>query len=136
MPDNYLVTWLPEYSVNIEAIDKQHQVLVAMIRQLQDAMEEGRGRTFQHTLIGRLVAYTQVHFRFEEELMAEHGYASLAEHIAEHRLLTNQVLDLQQKIHDGGGVSNASLMLFLRRWLTDHIMQYDQAYARAFQAAN
>ena|ERR1700690_4120907 len=131
MPDRHLVTWRPEYSVGIAAIDRQHQALVAMIRELQEAMEEGRGRAFQRTLTERLVAYTDVHFRFEEDLMSEHGYESLAEHVEQHRLLTSQVVEFQKKIHDGGAVSNASLMLFLRTWLTDHIMQHDQKYASA-----
>ena len=133
MPDRHLFTWRPEYSVHIDAIDRQHRALVAMIRELQEAMEEGRGRAFQHTLIERLVAYTNVHFSFEENLMSEHGYESLAEHVEQHRLLTSQVVELQKKIHDGGAVSNASLMLFLRNWLTDHIMQHDQKYARALR---
>jgi hemerythrin len=42
MPDRHLFTWRPEYSVHIDAIDRQHQALVAMIRELQEAMEEGR----------------------------------------------------------------------------------------------
>jgi hemerythrin len=129
--DHYLLTWQPEYSVHIESIDSQHQVLVGMIRQLQEAMEEGRGRTFQSTLIAQLAAYTQVHFRFEEELMRQHGYDALAEHIALHNSLTGQVSELQQRIDQGRIVSNAALMLFLRNWLTDHIMQHDQKYARA-----
>jgi hemerythrin len=133
MADNYMVTWQDEYSVHIDAIDRQHQALVALIRDLQDAMEEGRGRAFQRTLIERLVVYTKGHFRFEEDLMSKHGYESLAEHVEQHRILTGQVLDLQQRIHDGGAVSNASLMLFLRSWLTDHIMEHDQKYARALK---
>jgi len=135
MPDNYHLSWQPGYSVGIDAIDRQHQALVALIRQLQEAMEEGRGRAFQYTLIESLVAYTNRHFRFEEDLMGEHGYESLAEHVEQHRVLTRQVCELRQKIHDGGAISNASLMLFLRNWLTDHIMQHDQKYARALKIA-
>jgi hemerythrin len=135
MPDNYLVTWQDEYSVHINAIDRQHQVLVALIRELQDAMEEGRGRTFQRTLIDRLVAYSQGHFRFEEDLMSKHGYEALAEHVEQHRILMGQVEGLYERIHNGGSVSNAALMLFLRSWLTDHIMEHDQRYARALNIA-
>jgi len=135
MPDNYLIEWQPEYSVGIDAIDTQHQALVALIRQLQEAMAEGRGRAFQHSLIERLVAYTIGHFHFEENLMRAHGYESLAEHAGLHRVLTSQVREIQQRIHDGAVVSNASLMLFLRSWLTDHIMQEDQKYAPALRAA-
>ena len=134
MSDNYLIAWQPEYSVGIDAIDRQHQALVDLIRQLQEAMQEGRGRAFQRTLIERLVAYTIGHFRFEEDFMRERGYESRAGHIELHRVMTNQVRELQRKIQDGEAVSNAALMLFLRSWLTDHIMQHDQAYARAFRA--
>ena len=42
MRDTYFVSWKPQYSVHIDAIDRQHQALVAMIRELQEAMEEGR----------------------------------------------------------------------------------------------
>ncbi len=133
MNDNYFVTWLPKYSVNIEAIDSQHQVLVGLIRQLQEAMSEGRGRAFQHGLAERLVDYTKQHFRFEEKLMSERGYELLADHMKQHRVLTDQVCELQQKIQNREAVSNASIMLFLRNWLTDHIMQHDQKYAQAWK---
>jgi len=89
--DDRFLHWKAEYSVNIDAIDRQHQILVGFIRQLQEAMEEGRGRAFQSTLIDNLVAYTQGHFRFEEDLMREQGYELLAEHIVQHGVLTTQV---------------------------------------------
>jgi len=41
MPDNYFVSWKPQYSVHIDPIDSQHQILVALARQLQEAMWEG-----------------------------------------------------------------------------------------------
>ncbi|MGC9946699.1 MAG: bacteriohemerythrin [Bryobacteraceae bacterium] len=133
--DTYFVTWQPEYSVSIDAIDRQHQALVALIRQLQEAMWEGRGRAFLETLIDRLVKYTNGHLRFEEDMLGKQGYDSLAEHIALHRTLTSQVCVLQHKIHNGEAVSNAAVLLFLRNWFTDHIMQHDQKYARALNSA-
>ena len=134
MRDDYYVSWRPEYSVHIDAIDRQHQVFVSLIRELQEAMAEGRGRIFQQTLVEKLLAYANLHFRFEEDLMREHGYELLAEHVEQHRLLTSRVGELQQRIHDGEAVSNPSLILLLRNWLTEHIMQHDQKYALAFKA--
>jgi len=134
--DTHFITWKPEYSVHIDAIDRQHQRLVGMIRELQEAMEEGRGRAFQRTLIERLVAYVDKHFSFEENLMREHGYEGFAEHLELHRAMVSQVSKIQQTIQAGGAVSNASLMLFLRHWLTDHIMEHDQKYARALKAGS
>jgi len=135
VPDNYFVTWQTEYSVNIDAIDLQHQAFVSLIRQLQEAMLEGRGRVFLETLMDRLVQYTNGHFPFEENMLREHGYEGLAEHIEQHQALSNQVIEFQQRIHDGEAVSNASVLLFLRNWLTDHIMQHDQKYAKALKIA-
>jgi hemerythrin-like metal-binding protein len=135
MTDNYFVAWKPQYSVHIEAIDLQHQALVALIRDLQEAMWEGRGHAFQAVLIDRLVAYTNEHLRFEEEMLSERGYESLDQHIAQHRTLAGQVGELQQRIHDGETVANAAVLLFLRNWFTDHIMQHDQKYARALKIA-
>ena len=114
MTENYFVSWKPQYSVHIDTIDSQHQALVAVVRQLQEAMWEGRGRAFQQTLIDRLVAYTKRHLRFEEEMLGEQGYEFLAEHVAQHQALTSQVCELQQKIHEGKTVSNAVVLLFLR----------------------
>ena len=70
---NYFVSWRPAYSVHIEAIDRQHQALVALIRQLQQAMWEGRGRAFLDALVDRLVQYTYGHLRYEENMLTEHG---------------------------------------------------------------
>jgi hemerythrin-like metal-binding protein len=134
-PDSYFVSWKPQYSVHIDAIDRQHQGLIALTRQLQEAMWEARGRDFQATLIDRLVAYTNEHLRFEEDMLRERGYEPLAQHAEQHRALTSQVCELQQKVHSGEALSNASVLLFLRNWFTDHIMQQDQKYARALRIA-
>ena len=130
MNDDY--SWKPEYSVHIETIDRQHKALVGILRELQEAMWEGRGHAVQKSVLDRLAAYTHVHFRFEEEMLSEHGYALLAEHAEQHRLLTKQVEELQDRIQKGEAVSNASMMALLRSWLMGHIMVHDQKYARAF----
>jgi hemerythrin len=133
MAHKYFVSWQAEYSVGIEEIDRQHRRLVGMIGELQQAMWEGRGRAFQLDLVTRLVAYTEEHFRFEENLLQLNNYPLAEEHRAQHRLMAGQAVDLQEKILRGAAVSNASLLLFLRNWLTDHILHHDREYARAFQ---
>jgi len=125
--DSYLVAWQPEYSVGIDAIDREHQALVALIRHLQEAMWEGRGRAFQSILVEQLVKYTDGHLPLEEKMLNEHGHEFPAEHIEQHRVLTSHVSELRQKLQDGAPVSNASILLFLRNWFTVHITQHDQS---------
>ena len=136
MRENYFVSWKPQFSVHIDEIDRQHKVLVNLIRELQEAMWEGRGRAFQSTLIDRLAAYVEVHLSYEETMMRENDYEFLDEHAEQHRQSADQVRELQQKIHDAEPISNAYLMLFLRNWLYVHIMQHDQKFARTLLAAD
>jgi hypothetical protein len=38
MSDNYFVSWKPQYSVRIDVIDRQHQALIALTRDPQEAV--------------------------------------------------------------------------------------------------
>jgi hemerythrin-like metal-binding protein len=71
--------------VRIDVIDRQHQALIALTRDPQEAV--GReGRAFQIILIDRLVAHTNEHLRFEENMLSEHNYESLAQHVEQHQV--------------------------------------------------
>jgi len=41
-----LINWHPSFSINIEEIDKQHQLLVKMINDLYDAMNAGEKKLY------------------------------------------------------------------------------------------
>jgi hemerythrin len=56
----------PNFSVNVELIDKQHQILVQMINDLYDAMLSGQEKDSLGRLIDRLHTYAAMHFAREE----------------------------------------------------------------------
>jgi hemerythrin len=123
-----LVEWKPEYSVEIEAIDKQHQALVAIIGHLQEAMLEGKTRQVVGPLFAAMNRYTTFHFQFEEKLLEENGYPDLAPHREEHARLIAELKDLENKYLQGTLHAGAPLMQFLRTWLLDHICVHDKRY--------
>ncbi len=127
-----VVSWREEYSLQIDSIDQQHQALVAITRQLQEAMLTGRAREVQSELIARLVEYTRYHFEFEERLMSDSGYEDLSSHQNLHRVLAGQVLDLQEQIAKTQAVSSPQMLRFLRNWITDHILQSDRKFGVAY----
>jgi len=49
-----LIEWKPAYSIGIAPIDSQHQLLVSIIRNLQEAMLEGRAKEVVITLLGAM----------------------------------------------------------------------------------
>ncbi len=125
-----LFAWNNIYSLEHPQIDREHQALFAMAEQLHQAMLDGSGATVLGTLLTRLVNYTQVHFSHEEALMRHHAYPGMAPHMAEHRKLAEQVVDLQKKHAAGKLTISMETMHFLRDWLDHHIRKSDQLVAQ------
>ena len=124
-----LIEWTAELSVGIDSIDEQHKKLVNMINALNEAMLTGSSNELLGKIFTGLAAYTQKHFAYEEALFAEYGYADSKQHKRQHRELIAQVVELKQKfIENPQQTMTADLMLFLKRWLTNHIMRTDKEY--------
>jgi hemerythrin-like metal-binding protein len=121
-----LIEWTAAYSVGVAAIDQQHKGLIGQIRAFQEAMLEGRAAQSLDQILANLGAYTRVHFAFEEKLMEEHAYPETATHRAAHAGLTERVEELQAQLGAGNTVPSTQMMIFMRHWLTDHIVAVDK----------
>jgi hemerythrin-like metal-binding protein len=128
MPD--IVPWRAAYSVGIPQIDDQHKGLVRLINNLQHAMMAGTGKSALSSIINDLIRYTEIHFEFEEAMLQQHDYSDLAAHQREHQELTRQVCELRSKLQSGELVITMEVLRFLKNWLTHHILDRDQDYAR------
>ena len=125
-----LFDWSDMYSLEHPQIDREHQALFSLAGHLHEAMLQGSGNDVIGDLLSRLINYTQVHFSHEEALMRRHHYAGMDAHVSEHRKLTAQVLDLQQKYAAGRLAITMEIMQFLRTWLEHHILKSDLLVAR------
>ncbi len=124
-----LVVWSPEYATGVKQVDDQHQNLIAMIRQFQDAMLEARAREGTKELLRKLRVYAAVHFAMEERLMDEHAYPEKETHKAAHARLAGQVAELQKRLEEQKAIAGVEVMLFMRDWLTGHILSMDKTMA-------
>ncbi len=123
------ITWTDELSVGIESIDEQHQQLVSIINDLNEAIKNNQADQIIADVFERLVSYTKVHFAFEEQLFDSHGYEGSPAHKAQHEALIDTVFSLQGRLTTDGNILGLEVMEFLRRWLTDHILKTDKDYA-------
>jgi len=124
-----LIEWTAQLSVGIDSIDEQHKKLINMINALNDAMLTGSSNELLGKIFTGLAAYTQKHFAYEEDMFAEYGYPDSQEHKRQHNELIAQVIELKEKFMENPkGTISADLMLFLKRWLTNHIMRTDKEY--------
>jgi hemerythrin len=126
MPVRPRITWEPEWSTGHQEIDRQHQTLVESLNRLRVAVDEGRGEEELGWCLSFLKAYSRVHFRTEETLMAAYpGYDGSA-HTATHERLLNQVDVLFRRFLRGETQLSGTTLETLETWLLDHIQGADQ----------
>jgi hemerythrin len=124
-----LIQWNPSYSVKIGEIDTQHQKLITMINELNDAMLKGKAKEILSPLIDGLIAYTQVHFSKEEMLFDKYKYPDAPAHKEEHAAFVKKVSEFREGFKKGNMSLTINIMDFLSNWLTKHICGTDKKYS-------
>ena len=124
-----IMEWNEKMAVGVALLDADHKKLVALVNQLFDAIQSGKGNDVLGKVLDGLVEYTVVHFRHEEDFFAKSGYPASDAHKQEHEKLTSQVLAIQAKFKSGApGTLTLEVMNFLRNWLINHIQGVDKKY--------
>lgn len=127
IPD--LMSWGPKFVLGIDKIDNQHKALVSLINQLHSAMKLKKGRQKSGEILKGLADYTVYHFAHEEKLFEKYGFPEKEDHIKKHKELLAQVMAFSTQFKEGKASLTMDLMNFLTRWLKDHILKTDKAYA-------
>lgn len=127
-----LIQWNSGYSVKVGEIDQQHQKLINMINELNDAMTKGKGNEILGKIIDGLIAYTQAHFSKEEILFDKLNYPDAAAHKAEHAAFVKKVSDFRDGFQKKQMSVTISVIDFLSDWLTKHICGTDKKYSDFF----
>jgi hemerythrin-like metal-binding domain len=124
-----LLTWKDEFSTGVATFDNEHKRLIGLINDLHAAMLQSRSQEVVGDVLRKLVQYTQIHFRHEEEAFARTGYPGAAQHKAQHQRLTQQVMDFVSSSRDNNAHLSMDVLKFLKQWLLDHIEKNDKAYS-------
>jgi hemerythrin len=128
-----LIQWSSELEVGVTEIDAQHQKLVRMINDLNDAMRQGKGKDALGKILAGLATYAGVHFGTEEKYFAQFGYPQAPEHKTEHAAFTRKVLDFKAQFDAGKVGLSIEVMNFLSTWLQRHIKVVDKQYSAFFR---
>jgi len=119
------LVWDRILSVGVDEVDDDHRRLLDLFNILNHAVSEGSAPEYLAAVLEELINCTAWHFSHEERLMLKHGYDGLAEHRTEHRDLMQSVRALQQKILQAGSRMADEDLVYLERWLTQHILTDD-----------
>ena len=123
-----LIDWNDRLSVNVREIDQQHQKLVAMINELNDAMRERRAKEVLGKIIDGLISYTATHFSTEEKYFTQYQYPETAVHAIEHKNFVKKVTEFKTAFDNDQMMLSIDVINFLRDWLVKHIQGTDKKY--------
>ncbi|MBF0185853.1 MAG: bacteriohemerythrin [Magnetococcales bacterium] len=128
--------------VGVERFNNDHQRLLFYIIEFNRLAERFHERKPLEeewdpidAIFPRLEKYTQEHFQAEEELMRQHKYPLLEQHIEQHQQLIRHLQQLKMDVTNRQAAAITRLESFLLDWLTTHINQDDRQYQGCFQLA-
>lgn len=120
------IHWHDSFSVGVQKIDAQHRKLFALVNELIHAFNINQQGKIFDAILQAVLAYTQTHFRTEEELFKIHP--KYQEHIVFHQRLIDQMLILGRDLHNNKADAANALLAYLTQWLQGHILNTDIIY--------
>lgn len=122
-----LLKWDNSCRVGVEEFDQAHKGLFAVGNRVIRAVVNNQGMDVMRSVIDELIDYTESHFKREEEILKQTGYADYEAHRAEHKRLMNDVQLFKSK-YISGDLEASEVSLFLIGWIMHHIKETDMAY--------
>ncbi|HUW50248.1 MAG TPA: bacteriohemerythrin [Sulfuricella sp.] len=129
-----LIQWTEEMSVKVPHLDNDHRFLIALINQLASAEKIGN-RRIAESVLDELINYTLDHFQREEQFLQEMDFPDFAKHKRLHTSFAETIQDVRwQYLHGFRPKINNEILIFLRNWLSKHILIEDMKYTSPVSA--
>lgn len=122
-----IIDWNQGLVTGFYEIDQQHEHLVGLINNAHDTYVEGASKESLEPLLDELVDYATYHFAAEERYMQNQSYPDRENHNHEHDKFSARVIAFQQDFAAGRAHLSLEVLLFMKNWLTNHIMHTDMA---------
>lgn len=124
------IEWNNSYLVGHKLVDFDHMTLVNITNELFHRVNQGFSDEEIAQTISCLIDYVEKHFEREEELFMNSDYPDVAKHLEMHKDITKTVKDIALIYKTNPSSINIDeVLVFLKKWLTNHIMKADQGYA-------
>jgi hemerythrin-like metal-binding protein len=114
--------------LGFELIDNQHKLLINMINELSIALTYVQPNSVLLSLVDRLQAYADSHFKAEEALFTTFEYSGRTEHIADHASFIDSIKYIRRQCELIDSPMSARIRDFLLNWLVNHIKTKDLEY--------
>lgn len=109
-------------------MDDQHGIIMDAMNELRLAVVRGGTREQVSELLDRLIEFTRMHFKCEEQLMERSGFPGLTDHRTQHQNMLARLLQSSHRMQYGEGVPLRALLCSLRDGYINHIEGLDRQY--------
>lgn len=123
-----LLTWNHACSAGVRAMDDEHGILMDAMNELRLTLTRGCGREKISEMLDQLIEFMRMHFRREEQLMEQSGFAQLGQHRAEHHRLLAEMLQAAHRLQYGEEFDLRPLLCELHDEFFKHIAGIDREY--------
>ncbi len=118
--------WSEKLSVGNKTIDGQHQYLINLMSQIIFSRKNKRDLVYINGVIHKLYEYAVLHFFTEEDLMKQLDYPNYESHKKEHEFFIKELEKFEKEALEGNVYVNFEIMIFLKKWLINHIQVTDK----------
>ena len=124
------IQWDQNYSVQVKALDEQHQGLVEILNTLYENRDGNfsQRREIVGVAILQLKEYACQHFTAEEKLLLQCNYPEYTKHKEEHQLFVTTINVFIQEYRSGSQTLSSKAIDFLNDWVLNHILVADKQY--------
>lgn len=112
-------------SVGVDVIDEQHEVLLRMYSDIEQARTIGAPEGLVVERLADFHQFARIHFATEESLLAEHVPERLAPHRRVHEYLLERLRTAIVRYRRDGGPVPESLVRLVREFVVDHTQETD-----------
>jgi hemerythrin-like metal-binding protein len=124
--DAQWLNWDPDYSIGVDAIDRQHRKLFDISNRFYDAWRQHARRAALRRIFDELLEYAGYHFAEEERLMEQVHYPDLTAHHTHHEHLVDLVHRCRAQLEAGTPGADTQALEFVKTWLQSHVLEADR----------
>lgn len=117
-----------ELLTGIQAVDEQHQALVALHNEIVEGFDGDRPPYYTIEALARLYQYSRQHFESEERIMERYGYQGYEEHKQVHAELLDELRKIVLEYRRTPEGVTDSIKVFVHDWVVAHIRDNDLAF--------
>ena len=120
-----LLNWKPEFSVGVDSVDFEHEQMISLINELDDALGLDADTDAIEAYLGEVCSGIAAHFALEERAMRVARYTEYEAHKEDHEDLLDQLRDLMDHYDAEPAVGRKLLQSTLGGWFKEHFSSFD-----------